>query len=111
MDKNNDFYINKILSDLAFIIEHTKELSKEDILKNEILLDSLMFRIIQISENSKFLDENIKNETSTIKRKLIIGFRNRIVHDYGAINYSILLETVKDDIPKMYEILKGYINK
>ena len=34
--------------------------------------------------------------------------RNRIVHDYGVVNMTIVYDTVKRGIPEMYEKLKRY---
>lgn len=42
--KGNKYYINKILFDLDFIIEYTKDIFKSEFGKNELLLDSIMFR-------------------------------------------------------------------
>lgn len=50
--KTTNIISKKMANDLAFIIDHTRSLSKEDLVANEVLLDSIMFRLIQISENS-----------------------------------------------------------
>ena len=81
--KNDSYYIQKILSDLEFMIEHTKGLSKEEIQADDVLLDSIMFRIIQVAENSDRLSEKFKDIHDDLPWKDIKGMRNRIVHDYG----------------------------
>ena len=50
--KNDKYYLEKIISDLGFIIEHTKGKTKDEIENNDLLVDSIMFRIIQIAENN-----------------------------------------------------------
>ncbi len=40
------------------------------------------------------------------KWKEIKGMRNRIVHDYGVVDMSVIYDTVSVDIPEMLEILK-----
>ena len=64
--KNDQYYINKIRKDLKFIIDNTLDVDSEELGKNEILLDSMLFRLIQISENSKQLSERFKKEYSEI---------------------------------------------
>ena len=49
--KDDKYYIEKMLDDISFIIKNTKNLNIEDLNNNEILCDSMMFRLIQISEN------------------------------------------------------------
>ena len=49
--KNDKYYLEKIISDLGFIIKHTKGKTKDEIEGDDLLVDSIMFRIIQIAEN------------------------------------------------------------
>ena len=55
--KNDSYYLDKILTDLKFLIDHTLDKTKEEIVNNEVLVDSIMFRLIQISENSDKLTD------------------------------------------------------
>ena len=50
--KNDSYYIDRIKKDLQFISIQMKEVDIEELNKNEVLLDSMLFRMIQISENS-----------------------------------------------------------
>ena len=50
--KNDAYYLGKILADLEFMMEQTNGKTMDEIEKNALLLDSIMFRLIQISENS-----------------------------------------------------------
>jgi len=42
-NKNNEYYINKILVDLEFLIKHTKDTTKDEFWKNELLFTPLCF--------------------------------------------------------------------
>ena len=46
--KNDSYYIQKIQQDLEFIVKHMKNVDIEELNANEILLDSMLFRMIQI---------------------------------------------------------------
>ena len=46
--KTDQYYIDKIITDLTFIRTHTESLSKLKLEEDEILVDSIMFRLIQI---------------------------------------------------------------
>ena len=63
------------------------------------------FRLIQVSENSKRLSESFKEAHSNIPWKAIYGFRNRIVHDYGHVDLSVVYATIKNDVPELIELL------
>ena len=95
----------ELKKDLKFIIDNTIDIDSEELGKNEILLDSMLFRLIQISENSKRLSDQFKNEYPQIPWMAVYGLRNRIVHDYGNVDLSIIYSTVKNDIPELYTLL------
>ena len=50
--KNDSYYVNKIIEDIDFIIGHMKDVTKESFEMNDLLIDSMQFRLIQISKNS-----------------------------------------------------------
>ena len=104
--KDDDYYINKILIDLFFIKEHMKNVSIENFCVDELLLDSMMFRMIQIQENTKKLTDEYKNTHNNIPWIDITGFRNRIVHDYGNVDLHSVYNTLINDIPSLIEDLK-----
>ena len=99
--KDNKYYVKKIVTDLAFIVEHTKNLTLEEFEQNEILIDSVMFRLIQVSENSDKLTDDFKAYHGTISWRAMKGMRNRIVHEYGNVDMSVVYDTVKNDIPEL----------
>ena len=103
--KDDIYYAKKVVVDMQFLIANTKGQTIEQISKNEILLDSIMFRLIQISENTTKLSENFKRRNNEIPWSAIKGLRNRIVHDYGNVDYGIIYETVIDEIPYCLEMI------
>jgi len=105
--KDDQYYAKKILADLVFLIKHTKSISQEEFNENEVLLDSVMFRFIQISANIKLLTDSFKNKYNQIPWKSIIGLRNKIVHDYGKIDHQVIYSTVKNDI---YELERLFLD-
>lgn len=105
--KTDNYYIQKIRKDLEFIVEHMKNVDAEELNSNEILLDSMLFRMIQLSENAKKLSEEYKMMHGDIPWSAMYGLRNRIVHDYGNVDLEIVYETLKNDIPELLDLLPG----
>ena len=104
--KNDHYYLEKIKTDVAFIVAHMKDVDLQELNENEVLLDSMMFRMIQISENAKKLSAEYKKTKSKLPWDEMSGLRNRIVHDYGNVDLDIVFETLKYDIPELLEQLK-----
>lgn len=65
-----------------------------------------MFRIIQVSENSNKLTDAFKKQHNSIPWISLKGMRNRIVHNYGDVDFSIIIDTVLIDIPDVYKLVK-----
>ena len=105
--KNNIYYMQKIRKDLEFIVEHMRDVSMEELNVNEVLLDSMLFRMIQISENAKRLTDEYKLSHSHIPWSALSGMRNRIVHDYGNVDLNIVYETLKNDMLELLTLLEG----
>jgi len=107
--KNDQYFINKIIKDLSFLILHTKDLDEEKLIENEVLLDSILFRLIQISENIKNLSEKTKEDNPQIPWISISGFRNRIVHEYRNVDLSIVYHIVKKDIYDLKDLFDSLL--
>ena len=107
--KNDLYYIEKLRSDLSFIVAHTKDITPEELGTNEILLDSMLFRLIQVSESAKKLSDDYRNSCPDIPWTAVYGLRNRIVHDYGNVDLGIVYSTIKNDIPGLLEMLNDTI--
>ena len=105
-EKNDAYFVQKIRKDLEFISVHMRSVEIEELNEDEVLLDSMMFRMIQISENVKKLTEEYKAMQRGIPWNALSGLRNRIVHDYGNVDLNIVYETLKHDIPELLEWLE-----
>ena len=99
--KDDKYYIQRIKKDLEFIVVHMQHVDIEELNKNEVLLDSMLFRMIQVSENAKKLSDEIKETNRDVPWRALAGFRNRIVHDYGNVDLNIVYETLKNNIPSI----------
>ena len=103
--KNDSYYLNKMVADLEFMIEHTKGKTSDEIEANPLLMDSIMFRLVQIAENMTHISKEYKDSHNNIRWGQISGFRKGIVHDYGRTDYSIVYEIISKDIYKLKEDL------
>lgn len=100
--KTDHYYLQKIVVNLQFVLLHTEQLTREEICANEVLLDSVMFRLVQISENTTRLSEDFKRKYHEVPWKEIRGLRNRIIHEYGDVDLTIVCDTVKNDLPLLH---------
>ena len=104
--KDDHYYVRKIKEDLTFIVKHMEKIDIEELSKHELLQDSMMFRLIQISENAKRLSDDYRGHHGNIPWTAIYGLRNRIVHDYGNVELTIVFDTLKNDIPGLLALME-----
>ena len=104
--KNDAYYVKKMLKDISFILDNTKGITLEQLTNNEILCDSVLFRLIQISENSVKLTADFKVAHKDIPWQAIKGMRNRIVHEYGEVELDVVYQTITEDIPEICKKLE-----
>ena len=108
--KEDKYYIEKIIKDIKFINKHMEFIeSIKEFETNELLVDAMIFRIIQISENINKISEAFKTNYSFIPWKNIKGFRNRLVHEYGNVDVSFVFDALKQDIPYLEKQFKELI--
>ena len=106
MYKNNEYYLNKIEENVDFIIAQMDGVSMEQLEENPVLQDSMMLRLLQISENAKSLTDDFREQNDHITWTDIYGLRNRIVHDYGHVDLEIVYDTLTKDIVEIKRFIK-----
>ena len=104
--KDDGYYTDKMIVDITFILDHMQEMDYASFIGDEVLQDSMMFRLIQVSENARKLTEQFRKEKSDIPWQDVFGLRNRIVHEYGGVDLKILYDTLTRDIPDLRERLR-----
>lgn len=107
MAKNDKYYRDKLVEDVDFIIEHMANQTQESLESDLVLLDSMMFRLIQVSESAKNLSDEFKEEYKMIPWTAVYGLRNRIVHDYGNVRLDVVFKTLKYDILEVKEMIES----
>ena len=93
-----------IRDECAFIISVIDEdFSKDEFLKNETLKRATVRSLEIIGEASKKIPIDFKLKWNSIKWKNMSGMRNRLIHDYMGVNYSIVWDVIKNKIPELYD--------
>lgn len=59
-----------------------------------------------ISEASKRIPEDLRESTPNIPWKGMSGMRDRIIHGYDNIDYQIIWDVIKKDIPKIKPLIQ-----
>lgn len=110
MSKDPLEYLKHIRDECSFILSVSgDELSKNDFIQNETLKRAVVRSLEIIGEATKKIPANVKIKWSTIQWKNMAGMRDRLIHDYMGINYSIVWDVMKNKIPELYKQIIGVI--
>ena len=103
--KTDAYYIGKIKDDIAVIFQYMQDKTYEEFVEDDMLIDAVMFRLVQMVESIKKLTQEFREKHNDVHWREIIGFRNGIVHDYGSTDYTIVYEIIKEDLKELNDKL------
>ncbi len=104
-DRSPTFLIEDILSSAQKIQRYTAGMTFEQFTADEKTVDAVARNFEIIGEAANRLPEEFRAQFSTIDWDRIRGFRNRIVHDYFGIDYSIVWNIIQKFLSELIERL------
>jgi len=97
---------------LRHIHEETQYLlSKHYVTYDELIASPTLQRafvrsIEVIGEATKKLSELFRDNNKEIDWKAIAGMRDKLIHDYFGVDYQIVYDVVKNEIPKLNNVIE-----
>lgn len=107
-EKTDNYYIKKIIGHLENIVEFLNGVDEECFYNSKVVQSAVCFEFVQIYENAKEIDNNITDVLKDFPLHELRGFRNRLVHEYGHVDYTVIYKSAMVDVPNMLERLKQY---
>lgn len=77
---------------------------------DQAVRDAILFRIVVIGEAAKAVvqrDPGLANDLSDVEWSALARMRDRITHQYWAIDSQIVWDTALEDIPEVRGVLAG----
>lgn len=100
-NRSSELLIEDILASAQKIQRYTAGMSFEEFTLDEKTADAVARNFEIIGEAANRLADELKTQYSDIAWDRIRGFRNRIVHDYFGIDYSIVWKIIHDYLPQL----------
>ncbi|RPH31323.1 MAG: DUF86 domain-containing protein [Bacteroidales bacterium] len=112
MSKEPIEYLKHIRDESLYIISViNSDLKKDDFLRDETLKRAVVRSLEIIGEATKKIPADFKIKWDSIKWRNMAGMRDRLIHDYIGVNYSIVWDVIKNKIPELYDQIKEVIEK
>ena len=104
MPKDPVEYLKHIRDESLYILSITgKGITKEEFLKDETLKRAVTRSLEIIGEATKKIPADFKIKWNNVKWKEMAGMRDRLIHDYMGVNYSIVWDVIINKIPDLSE--------
>ena len=106
IENNQDnLRVHHILDAIATIDRHLLGISREDFLRNELLINLVSMQIAIIGEAIDNLSEDFQRSHPHLPYRDAKDMRNYIIHEYFGISSDILWKTVQNDLPNLKLVL------
>lgn len=96
-------YLKHVRDELDYIITTSNNLTQEDFLRNETLKRAFTRSIEIIGEAIKNLPSDFRKQHTHIDWKGVVGMRDRLIHGYFGVDYEIVWDVAKNEVPKLKE--------
>lgn len=99
--KDNSIFVKHILGSIWHIEKFSKNLSKDEFLKDRLKQSAVIRELEIIGEASKNLSTKFRKDNNTIEWNLIAGFRDKLIHHYFGINLERVWNIIELDLPNL----------
>lgn len=101
MSKEPIEFLKHINDECLFILSVSINLSKDNFLDDEVLKRAIVRSLEIIGEATKKIPADVKIKWNSIQWKNMAGMRDRLIHDYIGVDYTIVWDVIKNKIPEL----------
>ena len=92
-------FLKHIRDKIRFLVEHTKDLTYDELVDNPVLNKAFVRSLEIIGEASKRIPEETRLDYPELDWKGFAGLRDVLIHQYWGVDFEILWNILEDDIP------------
>lgn len=98
-EKSDSIYLKHLLESINAIEEFSKDLTEKELVHNRLKQSAIIREIEIIGEAVKNISNTLKEKHSEIMWKEIAGTRDKMIHNYFGIDFEIVWNIIKIDLP------------
>ncbi len=111
LKRNFSLYLEDMLQSMDRIEEYLSELDFQKFKMNYLVVDAIIRNLEIIGEASKNIPTEVQEKYPEIPWKKMYGLRNLIAHEYFGIDYEMIWEIAKKNLPQNRIDLQKIIKK
>ena len=103
--------LNLMLEKIERLIDTVNNHSLEEIESNYYISDSIQYEFEKLFEDSSRLSTEFRINNPDLPFNELRSIRNRIAHDYESVIIKKLIDTAKNDLPKLKTQIESIASK
>lgn len=111
MSKEPIEFLRHIQDECAYLILVSKNLDFNAFIDDETLKRAVVRSLEIIGEATKKIPTDFKVTHDSIQWRNMAGMRDRLIHDYMGVNYSIVWDVIKNKIPDLNNQISKVLSK
>ncbi len=104
-------YLKHILEETKFIINELNKISEDNFYSNPVIKRAFVRSLEIIGEATKNISEDFREKHDNVDWKNMARMRDKLIHNYFGVDYSIVWDVVKNEVPvlhsKIIEIIQN----
>lgn len=110
MSKSHKEYLQHILDETKYLVFSSKTINEGRFMRDETLQRAYSRSLEIIGEAVKNLPKEFTNTHNEVDWKAIAGMRDRLIHHYFGVDYEIVWDVVKNEIPKLRKAIRKLLD-
>lgn len=110
MSKLVNQYLQHIVAEINFLSQTSKEVTEEQFMRDEILQRAFARSLEIIGEAAKQVPDEFRKQYPNIDWKALAGLRDKLIHHYFGVDYSIVWDVVVNELPPVLTSIQPLIS-
>ena len=109
--KQDEVFVKHILDEINFLMNKSKDLEYEGLIKDEILKRAFVRSLEVIGEATKNVSLEFKEKHPDIEWRELTGLRDKLIHRYFGVKWEIVWDIVRSKISQLKEKIEDILEE
>ncbi len=111
MKRDYKLSLQDILKACEYIKEFVEDINFDQFLKDEKTLSAVIQKFEIIGEATRNVPKFIKEKYPNVAWKDMAGMRDHLIHGYFGVDYLLVWDTIKSDIPEIIFLISQILDE